>query len=80
MTILTRDHVIWLVLLVSGVLTAVSANMNMLQAAFEMTERSEARIQFAAWLLSVIAAKLSWSPLKHISADARAKALVKEEE
>jgi hypothetical protein len=71
MAILTRDSALWVVLLVSGVLTAVSANMNLLQDAFEMTERTEARIQFAAWLLSVIAAKLSWSPLNIISPEAR---------
>jgi len=61
---LKRDSIVWIVLLVSSVLTFLASHFDLMREAFPwFSEAHEAQLQLASMLVAVISAKLSWSPL-----------------
>lgn len=61
---LTRDSVIWIVGILLGVVGCLGAHYDLLRLAFPSINPAwQARIELASVLLSVVSAKLSFSPL-----------------
>jgi hypothetical protein len=75
---MTRDSAVWVVVIVSGLLTFLMGHFGLLVDAFPgLSPAWEARIELAAGLLSVVAGVLRMSPLP-ISPDGRDRAIAKE--
>lgn len=68
-----RDSWTWAVVTIAAVLAYLSANFDLLQAAFELSPIWEKRIELGAGVAALLAAKLSlsWLPSKNTQAVAR---------